>query len=677
MQSSDTQPVSPTEIQAKTVSRRKLGLLLFLGALLLLLGWLGVKAYRIGTAVQSLLAQQAEIETLLGGGLTQMNPEEAEEVVMGVRQDVVTLRRETAVFMPLTPYLGWLPKVGPVLLVAPELMEMADAGTETAVYAFNGLKPALALLQAAESGGSQMSALVQIVDEAEPDLILAKQSLARLVAARQALGDTSALPWRLRTLLEQADPLLPLAQDGLQAALVLPQLMGMDGPRSYLIIAQNEDEIRPTGGFITGAGLLQVANGRITSLSFQDANLIDNWQEKPYDFPPQPYYDLMGLELFLYRDANFWPDFPTSAEAAVRLYRYGQDAPELDGAIAIDQKFVQYLLQAIGPVTVAESGQTLTSKNVIQHFQEAWAKPEEQVLQDWHEGRKSFMGMFGQAIQAKIESGLGALDPLLLVKTLHTAAEEKHVQLYMRDPEVAAVFDALNWDGRLENPTGQDVLAVIDTNMGYNKVNIYVERTLNYEVMLSGNPQAHLSIHYNNQAPIEPGEAGCYQGTLADYSHAPQYLELADECYWNYVRVYAPGGSQLISSTTHLVPAETQYRGQGWHSAAQNLNEFTGWQTFANFLLVPQQETVSTAFSYTLPTAVVQIEDGVSEYQLFINRQAGTRPETVHITVQLPPGATVLQTNPASATVAGNTLTFNLSVARDTLITIRYTEGTG
>lgn len=652
-----------------TRSGRKLALLLLAGAALLLLLWLGVKAYRIGTAVHSLVARQPQAEALFDGGLRHLDPDEAEALVMGLRQDIVILKRETGFFMPLTPYLGWAPKVGPLLAASPALMEMADAGTETAVHTFNGLKPALALLQTDAAEG-QMAALVQIIHQAQPDLVRANQSMTRLVAARQAIGDAAGLPWRIRQLLERVDPLLPLAQDGLQVAPLLPSLMGMDGPRTYLIIIQNEDEARPTGGFITGAGLLHVADGRIVSLEFEDGNLIDNWTEKPYEFPPQPLYDFLGLEMFLYRDANFWPDLPTSAEAAIRLYSYGQDVPEADGAITIDQQFVSLLLRGIGPVAIPDSGKTLNAQNVITHFQEAWASGTEQTVND----RKSFLGTFGQAIQTKIESGLGEIDPLTLVKSLHTAAETGHLQIYMRDPALMTLFDGLNWDGRLENPTGQDFLSVIDANMGYNKVNMYVERTLDYQVNLQpdGRATAALTIRYTNNAPIEPGETDCFQDTIQEYGRAPAYHELADECYWNYLRVYVPGGSVLTDSSRHQVPmATTAAARQDWDNTAQTVNEFDGWSTFANFIMVPQKETVAVSLAYTLPQ-VVHGNGREQTYQLTLRPQPGARPQPVQVTVTLPPGAQLLSTTPES-TVAANQVTFTWQ--HDAIITlvVRYT----
>ena len=56
---------------------------------------------------------------------------------------------------------------------------------------------------------------------------------------------------------------------------VLPEILGENGPRTYLLIAQNENELRPTGGFISGSGTLVVENGAIQSIEMIDANNVD------------------------------------------------------------------------------------------------------------------------------------------------------------------------------------------------------------------------------------------------------------------------------------------------------------------------------------------------------------------------------------------------------------------
>jgi hypothetical protein len=274
----------------------------------------------------------------------------------------------------------------------------------------------------------------------------------RVVAARDAIENTDALPWRVRTLLAQADEWLPLGQSGLKMTLVLPELMGLDGPRRYLIIAQNEDELRAAGGFISGAGLVEMDKGRISKLEFQDANLVDAWSAnqvltKPYGDPPQALAELMLLDLFLFRDANFWPDFTISAEKAMDLYSYGKSVPPMDGAIAIDQQFVKLLVSGTGPVLIPDSGEIVNETNAIESLQDAW------TLEEGTGQRKAFLSVFAQAIRNRLENELSSADPIHLARQIGTALHDKDLQLHVRDPLTSAVLAEVGWDGRLLPPT--------------------------------------------------------------------------------------------------------------------------------------------------------------------------------------------------------------------------------
>ena len=548
-------------------NKRTLILTLLLAGLALILITFAIKGWRSYQAVQSLLTRQAQAQDLLAGGFTNVDPEQAEALVYGLREDVVILRNETRFLMPLMPYLGWLPKAGPLAEAAPKLMEMADAGTEAAAYAFRGLKPALFLLQEdPQAEFALLPEILQILDTAKPDLAQANLSFGRLIAAREALGDTADLPWRVRTLLDQADPWLPRGQAGMQLALIMPTMLGQDGPKRYLILAQNEDELRPTGGFISGAGLLEIANGEIVNLAFEDANLVDAWAvnedgwylTKPYDSPPQPLTDFMLLELFLFRDANFWPDFPQSAQQAIDLYRYGQERPPVDGAIAIDQQFLKLLVEAIGAVTIPDTGEVISSSNIIESLQNAW-NLEGQVTE-----RKAFLEPFAVAILDRIQGNLGTVAPLLLVENIFKAVEGGHLQIYMQDPIVASGLRDMNWDGRLPRENIQDYLLVVDTNMGYNKSNLFINQAIRYDVALenTGAGQANLVVTHSHMGQ-DDGEP-CYQGSDDVYIARAGYTALADKCYWNYLRVYAPAGSELQSGPQHIVPDDSWYGDFDW-----------------------------------------------------------------------------------------------------------------
>lgn len=670
MQRSETRPIEQPQEQPR--QKRSLGRLLLLAGAALLLLWLVMKLWYVGGAARSLLAAQGRAETLLAGGVTQIDPDEAELLVMQVRGDVLTLKRETAFLMPVFTRLHWLPRVGPALAITPQLVEMADAGTETAAYAVRGLKPALGILQD-ETNDERIPALVQTVHAAKPDLVRANEALARVAAARAAITETAELPYRLQQLLQLSDEWLPMGQEYLALSLALPELAGIDGQKRYLLLAQNEDELRPSGGFITGAGLLVVENGRILSLDFQDANQVDKWQEKPYDFPPQILYDAMGLEMFLLRDANFWPDFPTSAQQAMALYSYGQETPPLDGAIAIDQRFLQLLLEATGPVQIPEDGLTISGDNVIAQLQDAWAIQDDQEVREWVQNRKSFLSTFAGALQQRIESDFGSIDPLQLARSMYSAVHGKHLQIFVHDPAVAATLDELDWDGRLEIPPAQDFLMVVDTNLGYNKVNLYVERSLTYSVELTaeGRALADLQVSYAHNGPSS-GEP-CRQNTYYAYSSAPDYLELANECYWNYVRVYAPAAARLQSSSRHAVPQESLLFGQvAWDSEAVVLSELPQATTFANFVMAPQAETTVVQFQYQLPANVQSETDGRRRYALTVGKQAGTPAQPVRLAITLPENAQLVTAVPTPTRIEGQTVHFDIMLHTDRQVSIEY-----
>lgn len=667
----DKLPVSSEPIVTK--ARIRIFLLIVLGVLLV---WLGIKGWRIGRAVQSLLAQQAVVESMMADGLTGIDPATADELVQTIRQDVVTLRQETAVFMPLTPYLGWLPKVGPLVVNAPQLMEMADAGTETAVSAYDGLKPALPLLQNETTNGSLLPQMVNVLADARPNLALAQQSFQRVVMARNQISNEDQFPQRIQTAFQLFDEWLPLAQDGLVMVPVIPNILGHSGQRNYLLLAQNEDELRATGGFISGIGLLTLNNGDILSLDFQDATTFDaeslRTNSTAYGYPPQPLQELMGADYLLLRDANYWPDFPFTAQKAIELYQITRPDAQIDGVIAIDQQFIAMLVEATGPITVAGSNALVTGENTVDSFRNAFNIKEGQSNQEWFDNRKAFLSTFSAAILQKIETEPTSLDMVTLAQNMYEAMNSRHLQLFMSDAEVTAVLAQLDWDGRLENPIGQDFLLVLDTNMGFNKTNLYVNRSIKYEVDLSetSQPDAHLEITYQHTGPTN--EAACLQ--WVSYENAPTYLQVADQCYFNFLRVYAPPNSVLSWATQHLIPGEMRVTGEPWQRSGQAIQEFAAFTTFTNFLMVPRAQTLTTEFTYSLPPTVLRQEANQQTYQLWLRKQAGTGPEPVSLIITLPEGSVLVDSNSAQAPeVNGRIVTFRFDLVEDTLISLDFT----
>ncbi|MFO7669353.1 MAG: DUF4012 domain-containing protein, partial [Bacteroidales bacterium] len=133
----------------------------------------------------------------------------------------------------------------------------------------------------------------------------------------------------------------------------LPQagtVLGMEGPRRYLIIGQNNFELRATGGFMGSLGIATVDQGRIVDLDYRRSYDWDNPRREKVQ-PPLAYVRYMRFGAWFIRDANFSPDFPTAAQT-IQMFWQLDGHPPVDGIVALDLYALQALLTAIGPVTV-------------------------------------------------------------------------------------------------------------------------------------------------------------------------------------------------------------------------------------------------------------------------------------------------------------------------------------
>lgn len=145
---------------------------------------------------------------------------------------------------------------------------------------------------------------------------------------------------------------------------LIPTMLG-DADRTYLLIFQNNAEIRATGG-IPGAYLLaDVSRGKITlseqgsgaEFGFEETNVIELTAEEK---------ELYGERLSGYfLDANFTPEFPRTAQIMQALVKE-QLGTTVDGVISIDPVAMSYILAGTGPVTV--DGRKITSQNAVQEL---------------------------------------------------------------------------------------------------------------------------------------------------------------------------------------------------------------------------------------------------------------------------------------------------------------------
>lgn len=625
------------KLETPARGRRGWGCALGIALALLLVAWLTWTGWQAYTRVQHLRANLSALQALADPGtLMDLRPQDLaglHDRVVALDDDVQALTRTARPLLFVTPVLGWLPKVGPEAAQASALLDMASATSGAARAALDALAPVLTAWQDGGNNQGLLPRLTPALAESAPQFAGVTQQLAAAAAARARL-DPAQLSPRSQALIAQFDQALPLLQTLTAGAQVAPALLGADGPRRYLLLAQNNDELRGTGGFISGVGLLTLNQGRMDA-TLQDSYAVDDWTN-PHPDAPEPLLQYMKAEVLALRDANWWPDFPTSARAAQAIYAQDQKVTT-DGVVAFDLDFVRSLVAALGPLQLPGYQEPVTGDNIMHAMRTVWAQPvdaagtvEQAQTSDWWSHRKDFMGDLMQGALAKVQSGEVAPGPLAWV--IKEALEKRQLQVWVNDPAVETLLANNHWDGAVD-PGAGDFWMVVDSNVGWNKVNPRITQNISYTVTLAGDaaPRAELVIDYRHTSP--PSDQPC----VHEARYGDSYEDMMNRCYFDYLRVFVPAGATLHTSAG-LEP------GTGVVGPVNN-----GVQSWEGYLVLPPGATRQVRFVYDLPQTVIQ--DG--RYTLRMQKQAGAQPWPVTVTLRTPPGTTVRPLAPGAVVEEG------------------------
>jgi hypothetical protein len=335
----------------------------------------------------------------------------------------------------------------------------------------------------------------------------------------------------------------------------------------------------------------------------------------------------------------------------------------IDGVIALDQTAVQYVLRAAGPVTFEGAPEPIGADNFIEFMRAAWSTtPQEGTSYEWWLHRKDFMRDMGAALLARLPSA-SYID---LGQAAAQALQERHVLIRLNDRRAAAVLAEQGWDGAVR-PAGGDYLMVVNSNLGFNKVNAIVETRTAYEVNLAdlSAPVGAVTVTHFNPAP---GPPPCQQNPGYETG---QYSELINRCYWNYLRLYTAGGAELIRATPHNVPGEWLITGRTALARVSTEPGERDTQTFQTLMVVPFGEELAAEFEFTLGRGAVQSWLGLHTYHLRLQKQPGTGGMPVALAVTLPEGAKIVSAQPAGI-LEGNTWRLEVTLLGDVDVRLEF-----
>jgi len=392
----------------------------------------------------------------------------------------------------------------------------------------------------------------------------------------------------------------------------VPYLVGANEPRTYLLLFQNDKELRATGGFITAYSVITVDSGKINSGVSNDIyNLDQNYNpsiEAPdpvIEFIRGPY--ILNRDIRL-RDMNWSPDFRESMETFLPEAQTA-GIPDVDGVIAVDTEVAVRLLEAIGPIGVggfgnfsAELEERCNCPQVIYEL-ENYADTEGPVVWDPVTGEIVFgpsnyfnrKDVVGPLMNSMLTNALGQPSERLpdLFQAGWELVTEKHVLFYMLDEDVQAGIEAFGVGGRIKDYDG-DYLHINDSNLGGRKSNLYVTHQVEQEIEIQegGAVVKTLTLTYNNPQPQD----GWLNSVLP-----------------NWTRVYIPEGSELLSA-------------DGFDNDAEVYSEL-GKTVFAGGFELRPQGVKKVTLRYRLPFVVS------GEYKMFIQKQAGKNAPLYSVTI--------------------------------------------
>ena len=652
----DTREAAPARrgYGANRLPARQIGWgLLVLGAILLL-----VWAALLASAGLSLRGHLSTAQALLQDP-GKVDLPAACVLMQDLRRDVVTLRDEAGGLAGLAPALAWLPRYGGDLRAAPQLLAIADGLSETGAIGCAAFAEAVPV-----DGGSAMPSLEQAAQILSDN----KQSFqAGLAATRRAQAaasqlDLATLSPGLAQKLALLDRGLPLAETGLSFAVDAPDLLGFTRPHTYLVLALNEDELRPGGGFITGAGEVRIEAGRVVTMTFRDSYAVDDFS-LPYPDPPDALRRVMAIDLWVFRDSNWSPDFPTAARQAIELYRPGYPV-QVDGVVALDQHAVQALVGALGSIAVPGEKALVTGDNIIAFIHNAWAPEDGRLDRQWWAQRKSFMGPLAQAAFQRVQSG--QVDWSALAQTVMGLLDEKHLLAYLDDTSAAAALAERGWDGALHQTAG-DFLMVVDANLGYNKVNARVKQSLDYQVDLHATPpRVDLTLTYTHTGVSS-------RPCVPEVRYDVVYDQMMDRCYWDYLRLYVPQDTRLLDATRIPLPGDLIYSGEAQSGEVTVAPAAEGPWTELGVLNLLRPSAVQTRFfALALPDSVVQWQGDEGSYTLHVQKQPGTDGYPVALHVQLPEQSQLVSAAPSPVATAAGRVEFRLLLDRDRDVQIHW-----
>jgi len=449
------------------------------------------------------------------------------------------------------------------------------------------------LIKPPSAGGQQGKSLLAVLNQTSQSLVTVRADLDR--AQKAAAGvDIGVLSVSQQASFLKAKATITsavAAADEFTALVpIITEVLGGNGPRTYLIEQVNPAELRPGGGFIGTYSVLQTNQGSLKLIKSGNATDLIGSRASPdepgYVTPPGPIREFIPNTSWSFIDSNFFPDFPSNALAGERFAQ--PYVGHLDGVISMDYYTVAAMLGLTGPLPVPGYGITLTSTNFVPL-----------VVQSDLVATDSSHKAILYAVAGPLMQRIATLPPSqwpALLSTLNDLAAARHLQAYFNSGNVEKVLTQFGWTGTL-NPTGApDYTMEVESNLGGTKANYFVVRHFTVELTRNGNYLHHrVTIDITDNMP---------------------FADRPREYYSAYLRLYVSGNATNTGDNLRRV----KYPDPPPPTGTQMID---GWVP----LFHGYGHSAQAIFGYDTPW----IADGRGESSIYWQKQPGTLPDAITV----------------------------------------------
>lgn len=426
-----------------------------------------------------------------------------------------------------------------------------------------------------------------------------------------------------------------------------PEIFGFFGKKTYLILFQDNTKLRPGGGFISSYGLLTFDRGKISDFSMNNV-YKDDEKLKGHVEPPFAIRRYLSSEHWYLRDSNFDVDFLSSAEKSA-VFLNLETSRKVDAVLGIDFSFLSQIVSTIGPIYIDNYKEVVNKDNFFKLSQQ-----------------KDFLKSFSNALILKFskEKNLPYLD---LAKITAKSIYEKHILFAFSDKNIQSNFTANGWSSTLvdiRDPHDiNDFIGINEANLGINKVNYFIKRSISQSVRVESNGKINstIDIVYRNTSIKKDSLGGEYK---------------------NYLRIILPLGSSLnriridenIIETTRAIIDPLIYEAKNFKNGnkleIENYDENN--KTIFGFLInIPLNSEKKISVDYTL-NKKFNLESSAFSYNIKFFKQPGTETLPYNFSFLTPKDYAVVSST--KDIIRGENSTFSKDVTSDFNLNLEFAK---